>query len=193
MHFADDGLVIHQRSEFNGLLDIENPATLYYAVLGALFLLLFLLHRLINARFGRVIFGAMHNDERMQALGFDTYRYKLACYVLSGTICGVAGFFLGNFTNFISPEMMDWTRSAELIFMLVISGHRRPVRPGHRHRRIPVVSGISVRNYAILAPDFRPAADHAGAIVRQKRTTRPPHRPRPEAGNSVRNVGLRCL
>ena len=119
---ADDGLVIHQRSEFNGLLDIENPATLYYAVLGALFLLLFLLHRLVNARFGRVIFGAMHNDERMQALGFDTYRYKLACYVLSGTICGVAGFFLGNFTNFISPEMMDWTRSAELIFMLVIGG-----------------------------------------------------------------------
>ena len=58
----------------------------------------------------------------MQALGFDTYRYKLACYVISGTMCGVAGFFLGNFTNFISPEMMDWTRSANLLFMLVVGG-----------------------------------------------------------------------
>lgn len=119
---ADDGLVIYRRSEFNGLLDIENPATLYYAALAVLLLFLFLMHRLIHARFGRVIFGGKHNDERMQALGFDTYRYKLVCYVISGTMCGVAGFFLGNFTNFISPEMMDWTRSAELLFMLVVGG-----------------------------------------------------------------------
>ena len=119
---ADDGLVIYRRSEFNGLLDIDNPVTLYYAVLAVLLLFLFLMHRLIHARFGRVIFGGKHNDERMQALGFDTYRYKLTCYVISGTMCGVAGFFLGNFTNFISPEMMDWTRSAELLFMLVVGG-----------------------------------------------------------------------
>ena len=114
--------MIYRRSEFNGLLDIDNPVTLYYAVLAVLLLFLFLMHRLIHARFGRVIFGGKHNDERMQALGFDTYRYKLTCYVISGTMCGVAGFFLGNFTNFISPEMMDWTRSAELLFMLVVGG-----------------------------------------------------------------------
>lgn len=119
---ADDGLVIYRRSEFDNLLDIENPATLYYTVLAVLLLFLFLMHRLIHARFGRVILGGKHNDERMQALGFNTYRYKLVCYVLSGTMCGVAGFFLGNFTNFISPEMMDWTRSAELLFMLVAGG-----------------------------------------------------------------------
>ena len=119
---ADDGLVIYRRSEFNGLLDLENPTTLYYAVLAALFLFLFLMHRLVHARFGRVIFGAKHNPARMQALGFDTYRYQLVCYILSGAMCGVAGFFLGNFTNFISPDMMDWTRSAELLFMLVVGG-----------------------------------------------------------------------
>ncbi len=119
---ADDGLIIYRRSEFNGLLDIENPATLYYAVLAVLLLFLFLTHRLTQARFGRVIFAIRHNDERMQALGFDTYRYKLVCYTISGTMCGVAGFFLGNFTNFISPEMIDWTRSANLLFMLVVGG-----------------------------------------------------------------------
>ncbi len=123
---ADDGLVIHRRSqfriEFNGLPVMENAAVLYYAVLGVLLLFLFLMHRLIHARFGRVLLGGKHNEERMQALGFDTYRYKLACYVISGTMCGVAGFFLANFTNFISPEMMDWVHSADLIFMMVIGG-----------------------------------------------------------------------
>ena len=119
---ADDGLVIYQRSEFGGLIDIENANTLYYLVLAVLLLALFFKHRLIHARFGRVLFGCKHNDERMQSLGYNTYQYKLVCYVISGTLCGVAGFFLGNFTNFISPEMMDWVHSGDLIFMMVIGG-----------------------------------------------------------------------
>ena len=119
---ADDGLVIHRRSEFGDVINIENPLTLYYFALIILLLFLFLMHRLTNARFGRVIIAARHNDARMQALGFDTYRYRLVCYVISGTMCGVAGFLLANFTNFISPEMIDWTHSAELLFMLVVGG-----------------------------------------------------------------------
>ncbi len=119
---ADDGLLIYQRSEFGGLIDIENATTLYYLVLVVLLLSLYLMYRLTQARFGRVLFGCKHNDERMQSLGYDTYKYKLVCYVISGTVCGVAGFFLGNFTNFISPEMMDWVHSGDLIFMMVIGG-----------------------------------------------------------------------
>jgi branched-chain amino acid transport system permease protein len=42
--------------------------------------------------------------------------------VLSGCLCGYAGALLGNFTNFISPEMMDWTASGELIFMVLLGG-----------------------------------------------------------------------
>ena len=75
-----------------------------------------------DARFGRVILGSKHNERRMQSLGFDTYRYRLVCYVISGILCGIAGLFLGNFTSFISPEMMDWTRSGELIFMVILGG-----------------------------------------------------------------------
>ncbi len=119
---ADDGLVINQRSEFGGLIDMENATTLYYLVLIVLLISLYLMHRLINARFGRVLFGIKHNDERMQSLGYDTYRYKLTCYVISGTLCGVAGFMLANFSNFISPSMMDWIHSGNLIFMMVIGG-----------------------------------------------------------------------
>lgn len=119
---ADDGLIIYQRSQFSGLLNIENALTLYYTVLAVLLIFFGLLHRLIHARYGRVIIASKHNEQRMQALGYNTYQYKLVCYVISGSMAGVAGFFLGNFTNYISPEMMDWTHSSELLFMVVIGG-----------------------------------------------------------------------
>ena len=119
---GDDGLVIELRSEFPGLFDLENNITLFYCIYVTLVLALLLLSRLIRAPFGRVIIGARHNESRMQALGYDTYRYRLVCYVISGILCSIAGVFLGNFTNFISPEMMDWTHSGELIFMIVIGG-----------------------------------------------------------------------
>lgn len=119
---GDDGLVIELRSRFQGLLDMENDVTLYYFTFVSLLITLYLVGRLVNSRFGRVIEGAKSNERRMQAIGFNTYRYRLVCYVIAGAICGFAGALLGNFTSFISPEMMDWTRSGELIFMVVLGG-----------------------------------------------------------------------
>ena len=119
---GDDGLVIDTRSEFGGLIDIEQTATLYYLILVTLIGSLYLVRRIVASRFGRVIRGAKSNDERAQAIGFDSYKYRLTCYVISGALCGLAGALLGNFTGFISPDMMDWTRSGELIFMVVLGG-----------------------------------------------------------------------
>ena len=119
---GDDGLVIILRSDFGNWLDIESNIVLYYAIYTMLLLTLFVINKLVKARFGRVILGSKHNERRMQSLGFDTYRYRLVCYVISGILCGIAGVFLGNFTSFISPEMMGWTRSGELIFMVVFGG-----------------------------------------------------------------------
>ncbi|MBX2886739.1 MAG: branched-chain amino acid ABC transporter permease [Granulosicoccus sp.] len=119
---GDDGLVIYLRSEFPTWLTMEGPTALYYWIFGALLVTLLLIHRLVHARFGRVIVGSKFNEVRMQSLGFDTYRYRLTCYVISGILCGIAGMLLGNFTSFISPEMMGWTRSGELIFMVVMGG-----------------------------------------------------------------------
>jgi len=76
----------------------------------------------MRSRFGMVIEGIRGNERRMQAIGYNTFRYRLACYVIAGALCGYAGALLGNFTNFISPEMMDWTASGELIFMVVLGG-----------------------------------------------------------------------
>ncbi len=119
---ADDGLVIYLRSEFPAWLSMNGDYGMYYWIFGVLLLTLFFIHRLVHARYGRVIVGARHNEQRMQSLGFSTYRYRLTCYVISGVICGIAGMLLGNFTSYISPEMMGWTRSGELIFMVVMGG-----------------------------------------------------------------------
>jgi branched-chain amino acid transport system permease protein len=119
---ADDGLVIYLRSEFPAWISMDSAFGLYYWIFAILLLALFFIHRLVNARFGRVIVGSKFNEQRMQALGFDTYRYRLACYVLSAMLCSVAGMLLGNFAGFISPDIMSWPRSGELIFMVIIGG-----------------------------------------------------------------------
>lgn len=119
---ADDGLVIYSRSEFPEWMSMDSSTGLYYWIFAVLLLALFFTHRLVHARFGRVIVGARFNEQRMQALGFDTFRYRLACYVISAMLCSVAGMLLGNFTSFISPDMIGWARSGELIFMVIIGG-----------------------------------------------------------------------
>jgi len=119
---ADDGLVIYARSEFPAWLSMESAIGLYYWIFIVLLLALFFIHRLVHAHFGRVIVGSRFNEQRMQALGFNTYRYRLACYVLSAMLCSLAGMLLGNFAGFISPDIMSWARSGELIFMAIIGG-----------------------------------------------------------------------
>jgi len=119
---GDDGLVIESRSAFDPWLNLEDNLTLYYVTFASLAVCLYLMHRMVQSRFGMVIEGAKGNERRMQAIGFNTYRYRLTSYIMSGAMCGFAGALLGNFTNFISPEMMDWMRSGELIFMVVLGG-----------------------------------------------------------------------
>jgi len=119
---GDDGLVISVKSRFPGILDLEHNVVLYYVIFALLVLSVIFAHRLIGARFGRVIRGCRHNAKRVQSLGFETFRYRLTCFVISGVIGGIAGFFLGNFTGFISPEMMSWSHSAELLLIMIFGG-----------------------------------------------------------------------
>jgi branched-chain amino acid transport system permease protein len=119
---GDDGLTIYRRSQFAGLLNLSNKTVFYYVCLALLLAAVYLVWRVVNSRFGLVIQGARSNDRRMQAIGFPTYRYRLACFVIAGTICGLSGVLLANHTDFVSPAMMHWTRSGDLIVMAVLGG-----------------------------------------------------------------------
>jgi branched-chain amino acid transport system permease protein len=119
---ADDGLTIYKRSDFGGLINLSNRVQFYYLCLGCLFGGIYLIWRIVNSRFGLVIQGLRSNEARMQAIGFPVTRYKLACFVISGTMCGLAGALLANNTDFVSPAVMFWTRSGDLMVMVILGG-----------------------------------------------------------------------
>ncbi|MGC2072711.1 MAG: branched-chain amino acid ABC transporter permease [Pseudolabrys sp.] len=119
---GDDGLTIQKRSQFIAPINLSNKVQFYYICLALLCAAIYLVWRLINSRFGMAIQGARSNDTRMRAIGFPTYRYKLTCFVIAGTLCGLAGALLANHTDFVSPAMMYWTRSGDLIIMVVLGG-----------------------------------------------------------------------
>ena len=119
---GDDGLTIYQRSKFGGLVNLSNKTLFYYLCVAFLLATIYLVYRLVNSRFGLVIQGARSNERRMRAIGFPTYRYKLTCFVIAGTLCGLAGALLANDAEYISPSIMHWTRSGDLIVMVVLGG-----------------------------------------------------------------------
>ena len=119
---ADDGMRLARRSQFGGPLDLGNAAVFYYVVLGLLVGLLWLGHRLVHARFGMVIRATKSNEPRMRAVGFATFRYKLAAFVLAGAACGLAGALLTNQTEYLTPSYMHWTRSGDIMVMVILGG-----------------------------------------------------------------------
>jgi branched-chain amino acid transport system permease protein len=119
---ADDGLTIYKRSDFGGLINLSNRVQFYYLCLGCLFAGIYLIWRIVNSRFGMVIQGLRSNEARMQAIGFPVMRYRLACFVIAGTMCGLAGALLANNTDFVSPAVMFWTRSGDLMVMVILGG-----------------------------------------------------------------------
>jgi len=119
---GDDGLPLVERSNFGAVVDITNNVTLYFIVLGALVLSLLFCKRLINSRFGMVLQGTRSNETRMKTIGFPTLRYQLTAFVIAGMMAGFAGALLANHTDFINPDMMHWTRSGDLIIMVLLGG-----------------------------------------------------------------------
>ena len=119
---GDDGLTVYKRSDFSGLVNLGNRTQFYYLCLACLFAVLILIWRIVNSRFGLVVQGLRSNEQRMQAIGFPAKRYQLVCFVISGMMCGLAGALLANNTDFISPAVMYWTRSGDLMVMVILGG-----------------------------------------------------------------------
>ena len=119
---GDDGMRVPVRSQFSGLVDLNDGTQFYFLVLGILAASLFLVHRLVNSRFGMVLQAIRSNEARTRAIGFSPYPYRLAAFVISGAMCGLAGALLVNHTAYLTPEFMNWTRSGELMFMVILGG-----------------------------------------------------------------------
>ncbi len=119
---GDDGLSISTRSQFGGLINLNNKTAFYYLCFALLLASIYLVWRIVNSRFGMVIQGGRSNERRMRAIGFPVVRYKLAAFVIAGAICGLAGALLANHANFISPATINWTQSGDLMVMVILGG-----------------------------------------------------------------------
>lgn len=118
---GDDGIRLKMRSQFP-LIDLADGVQFYYLVLALLVGAIYLTHRIVNSRFGMVLRAAKSNEARSRAIGFSPYPYRLAAFVIAGAMCGLAGALLANHTNYLTPDFMHWTRSGEIMFMVIFGG-----------------------------------------------------------------------
>jgi branched-chain amino acid transport system permease protein len=118
---GDDGLILRQRNVLGGA-SLVDPILFYYVCLGCLAGVLLFFQRLVHSRFGRVIQGARQNERRMAALGVNTYPFKVGCFAVAGGAAGLAGALMANFTRFVSPDLLHWTESGQLMVMVILGG-----------------------------------------------------------------------
>lgn len=123
---GSDGIFIYVRpvAAIAGfkLFDLEKFTHFYFVVL-ALFIAIFLFLRVVlGSLFGRVIVGIRVNEHRMRSLGYPTFRYKLACFVLAGMVAGLAGWLSAAQFGVVNPDFMGWHLSGAAIMMVIVGG-----------------------------------------------------------------------
>jgi branched-chain amino acid transport system permease protein len=119
---GDDGMRLKSKSQFGGLVDLGDPVAFYYVALGVMLACVLLVFKVVNSRFGMVLRAAKSNEARARSIGFPPYPYRLAAFVLAGAVCGVSGMLYANHTNYITPGLMSWHQSGELMFMVILGG-----------------------------------------------------------------------
>lgn len=117
-----DGIYLYVKPSLPFGLDFDKPLTLYAAAFIALALTFGFLALLLRSPFGRALAGIRVNEQRMRATGFSTYPYKLAGFVLSGAIAGLAGFLFAVKDGYVNPEMMSWHLSGAVLIMIILGG-----------------------------------------------------------------------
>jgi len=100
----------------------QRPLAYYYLSLLLLGVMYLVLRLLLSSLFGRVLEGIRVNEQRMLALGFNTYRYKLGAFAIAGLLAGVAGHMYAMKEGFVNPELVGWHRSAEALLMILLGG-----------------------------------------------------------------------
>jgi branched-chain amino acid transport system permease protein len=118
---GDDGLPMWNRNRLAGL-DLADNLHFYYVCFFLMSVFIFCCTRLVRSRFGLVLRGASTNTRRIRALGVHDVSYKLICFVIAGAGAGLAGALLANQSEFVSPGLLHWGLSGELMVMVLLGG-----------------------------------------------------------------------
>jgi branched-chain amino acid transport system permease protein len=120
---GSDGMYIDARPDIGfAALDLADDSRFYYVVLAFLVGVFALLTVILRSPFGHALKGIRANEQRMRALGYATRRYKLAAFVLAGTLAGLAGYLAAAKEGYVNPELIAWHQSGVVLMMLILGG-----------------------------------------------------------------------
>ena len=125
---GEDGLSIYVRNDFPGLNTLD-PIQ-FFAICFALLVAALLLHRAVaRSPFGLALNAARQSPQRVETVGLDPYRLRLVAFVLSGAITGLAGALFADLNRFVSPAMLSWQTSGEIMVFVILGGVGRVFGP----------------------------------------------------------------
>ena len=119
---GEDGIQSVPRGNFLGFLDLSNTTVLYYVVLAIFTAGFLLIYRIIHSPFGQVLKAIRENEPRAISLGYRTEQYKLAAFVLSSGLAGLAGATKAIVFQLASLTDVHWSMSGEVVLMTLLGG-----------------------------------------------------------------------
>ena len=125
---GEDGLSIYIRNDFPGLNTLV-PINFFAICFTILCLVLFINGLVARSPFGLALNAARQAPQRVQTVGLDPQRLKLAAFVLSGVITGLAGALFADLNRFVSPTMFSWQTSGEIMIFVILGGTARLCGP----------------------------------------------------------------
>jgi branched-chain amino acid transport system permease protein len=119
---GEDGIQSVPRGKFLGFLDLSGTLVLYYVVLAIFTAAFLLIYRIIHSPFGQVLKAIRENEPRAISLGYRTEHYKLAAFVLSAGLAGLAGATKAIVFQLASLTDVHWSMSGEVVLMTLLGG-----------------------------------------------------------------------
>ncbi len=104
---------------FNGL---ETQNGYYWFVLAVVTLAFLFARGFVRSPMGTAIVGVRESERRSEALGYDSRTLRFATFTVSNVLAGLAGALHAGFLQFVSPELLYWTLSGQILVMVVLGG-----------------------------------------------------------------------
>ena len=125
---GEDGLSIYVRNGFPGLNTLV-PMQFFGLCFAILCLALLLMNAIHKSAFGLALSAARQNETRVLSVGLKPYHLRLVAFVISGAVTGLAGALFADLNRFVSPTMLSWQMSGEIIIFIIIGGVGRLFGP----------------------------------------------------------------
>ena len=119
---GEDGIQAVPRGNLFGAISLADDRVLYALVAVVFFGGMLLIYRIIHSPFGQVLKAIRDNEPRAVSLGYRVNQYKLAVFVLSATLAGLAGATKAIVFQLASLTDVYWTMSGEVVLMTLVGG-----------------------------------------------------------------------